>query len=144
MTRSRPTILKRFNTKRPSWVNPEKFLDPRLQNLFEMSYFSDSRNSDGAVATGWGAVDDNKQLNTIASRLPESEAPADQDSPEDNEAWNNAHGSNESGSDEDSNAPTQTRMADESSEEEAVSYKVSSRSDSSETTEQTANGHRRT
>lgn len=106
-------------------------MDPRLQNLFEMSYFSDSRSSDGAVATGWGSVDDNKQLNTIASRLPESEAPADQDSP-DNEAWNNANGSNnESGSDEDSsNAPTQTRMADESSEEEAVSYKVSSRSDS--------------
>lgn len=110
-------------------MDAEKFLDPRLQNLFEMSYFSDSRNSDGAVATGWGTVDD-KQLNTIASRLPESETPADQDSP-DNEAWNNANGSNESGSDEDSSAPTQTRMADESSEEEAVSYKVSFGSGSS-------------
>lgn len=120
-----PTILKHFNTKRPAWVDPEKFLDPRMQNLFEMSYFSDQRNSDGAIATGWGSVEDHRQFPTIASRLPESDTAADHDSPS-NESWNNANGSdNESGSDDaPNNMPSQTRMADESSEEDPVSYKV--------------------
>ncbi|MBE3049431.1 hypothetical protein IMZ48_44420 [Candidatus Bathyarchaeota archaeon] len=101
-------------------------MDPRLQNMFEMGYFRDTtKNADGVVATGWGVVDDNKQYPTIASRLPESDAPADQDSPS-NESWNNANGSdNESGSDgTPSNVLPQTRMADESSEEETVSHKV--------------------
>ena len=96
-----------------------------MQNLFEMGYFSDTRNSDGAIATGWGSVEDHKQFPKIASRLPESDAPADQDSPS-NESWNNANASdNESGSDETpSNVPSQTRMADESSDEEVMSFQV--------------------
>lgn len=124
-----PTILKRFNTKRPAWVKPDEFLDPRMQNLFELSYFSDQRNSDGPIATGWGSVEDHRQYPTIASRLPESEMPVDHDSPS-NESCNNANGSdNESGSDETpNNLASQTRMADESSEEDPVSYKVCSNS----------------
>lgn len=96
-----------------------------MQNLFEMGYFSDTRNSDGAIATGWGSVEDHKQFPTISSRLPESDSPADQNSPS-NDSWNNANGSdNESGSDgTPSNVPSQTRMADESSEDEVVPYKV--------------------
>lgn len=98
-----------------------------MQNLFEMSYFSDTRNSDGAVATGWGSVEDHRQFPTIASRLPESDTPADQDSPG-NEGWNNVNGSdNDSGSDgTPSNGPSQTRMAEESSDEEPVSFQVRS------------------
>ncbi|PKS12947.1 hypothetical protein jhhlp_000288, partial [Lomentospora prolificans] len=119
------TILKRFNSQRPRWVEPEQFLDPRLQNLFEMSYFSDGRNSDGVMATGWNAVEDNKTYPKLSTRLPEPDTPVDDDTQSTGE-WTNGNASdNESGSEESSvNAPTQTRMAEESSEDEVtVSFK---------------------
>lgn len=100
-------------------------MDPQMQNLFEMSYFSDAKNSDGAIATGWSVIDETRQFPSLSSRLPESGAPVDQDSPG-TESWANGNGSdNGSGSDEASgNVASQTRMAEESSEEEVVSYKV--------------------
>ncbi|SPO02727.1 uncharacterized protein DNG_05402 [Cephalotrichum gorgonifer] len=122
--RTAPAILKQFNTRRPDWVDPDTFLDPRLQNLFEMSYFTDGRNSDGVMATGWSTVDETRQFPSLSSRLPEPDMSVDQDNPS-TESWPNGNGSdNESGSDKaSSNVPSQTRMMEESSGEEVVSYK---------------------
>ena len=120
------SILKKFSTQRPRWVDPEEFLDPRLQNLFEMGYFTDLRSGDGAMATGWSGVEDNKIYPKLSSRLPEPETPIDDDAQSTGE-WTNGNASdNESVSEEGStDVPTQTRMADESSEDEvAVSFKV--------------------
>jgi hypothetical protein len=97
-----------------------------MQNLFEMSYFRDARNSDGAVATGWSTIEDHKQFNTLSSRLPESDSPADQDGAG-ADGWDHGNSPDDgSGSDETpETAQSVTRMNEESSDEEPVSYKVS-------------------
>ena len=78
------------------------------------------------MATGWNAVEDNKTYPKLSTRLPEPDTPVDDDTQSTGE-WTNGNASdNESGSEESSvNAPTQTRMAEESSEDEVtVSFKV--------------------
>lgn len=120
------TILKRFNQRRPKWVNTDQFLQSVVQNLFEMSYFSDGRNSDGIMATGWNVVDDNKEFPRLSTRMPEPETPVD-DETQSTADWPNGNASdNESGSEESSpGVPAQTRMAEESSEDDVtVSYRV--------------------
>ncbi|KAL2164269.1 hypothetical protein VTH06DRAFT_3485 [Thermothelomyces fergusii] len=105
-------VLKRFNKRRPKWVNPVEFLDPELQNLFDMSYFSESG---ATVPTGWGSTTDDGVLPRLSSRLPrvaasdvEMQSPATLD------------GSDESGSEESGRVPAAviTRMAEESSDED--------------------------
>lgn len=116
-----PQILKRFNSKRPDFTNPDSFLNPQLQNLFELSYFTD--NSTGSVPTGWSTVDNNRSLPKLSDRIPEpSDDEKDTTSP-------NSDSSTMSGGDDDSNDDNksdvaQTRMADESSEEETRPVKV--------------------
>ncbi|CAG9937843.1 unnamed protein product, partial [Clonostachys rosea f. rosea IK726] len=109
-------ILKQFSNKRPSYVtNLQSFLDPELQNLFELSYFVDG--SDGAVPTGWGHVDSNRTLPKIADRIPQDSEGADQPSPG---SWaSTPSGNEESSNDEAPKAESsQTRMMDEQTDEE--------------------------
>lgn len=113
---TQPKLLKRFNTQRPRFVSPDGFLDPELQNLFDLSYFTE--NKDGNVPTGWQTVDQNKSLPKLTDRIPEPSVEEDEEvSPE---SWNStASNEDESTNDESSKAEsTQTRMMDESSEED--------------------------
>ncbi|POR34853.1 Ubiquitin carboxyl-terminal hydrolase 12 [Tolypocladium paradoxum] len=108
-------ILKRFNTRRPKFVDPDSFLDPELQNLFELSYFMND--TDGPVPTGWSSVDNTRTLPKLSDRIPYAKDD-DQGSPE---SLDSTGSGNEESSNEDETPPgaSQTRMMDESSDEDA-------------------------
>ncbi|KPM40634.1 hypothetical protein AK830_g5925 [Neonectria ditissima] len=114
-----PHVLKNFNTKRPKFINPDRFLDPDLQNMFELSYFTD--NSDGAVPTGWSNVDHHRTLPKVLDRVPEpSSEREDEHSPESSTSTTSGN-DEDSTNDEGSKADmSQTRMLDESSEEDVL------------------------
>jgi len=107
-----PLQLKRFNTRRPKFVDPKQFLDPQLQNLFELCYFTESEYN---IPCGWQSVNDRTHPK-LSSRLPRpAESDVEMDSP--TAAWD---GSEDSASDEvpDSqpSITAATRMIDESSD----------------------------
>jgi ubiquitin carboxyl-terminal hydrolase 4/11 len=111
--RLRPgTVLKRFNTKRPRWTSTDEFLPPQLQNLFELCFFQE----EGWIPTGWHAVDGSRNFEKLSSRVPEEPSPVDHDTPG---TWTNGATDEESGEEAATQASNQTRMADESSEEDA-------------------------
>ena len=123
---SQSKILRRFDTRRPAFLDSEELLDPELQNLFELGYFPGGGE---LVPTGWQSVDNNKALPRLSDRIPEAhtveeeqeeEEGADRASPE---SWNSTTTDNDASSNEDDNASRpdagQTRMVDESSEEDA-------------------------
>ena len=116
---SRNATVKHCSTSRPSWADPAQFLDPALQNLFELCHFSDRTNSTG-IPNGWG-FDENKTYPRISDRIRDILTPADQDS-QSPDGWTNGNASdNDSGSDEivsGVQAPM-TRMTEESSEDES-------------------------
>ncbi|KAL8419539.1 hypothetical protein RB594_002665 [Gaeumannomyces avenae] len=108
--------LKVFNTTRPKWIDTSEYLDPQLQNLFNLSYFSES---ESGVPTGWQSISDNI-LPSLASRLPQVDL--DMRSP-------GATGPEHDSSSEESSQqaivdPVETaeltRMAEESSDEEDI------------------------
>lgn len=113
---TQPKILKHFNTEAPKFVNPANFLNPELQNLFELCYFKND--SDGPVPTGWSSVDNTRTLPKLADRIPESSAKED-DAPSP-ESSNSAGSGNDESGEEDEVTPdsSQTRMMEESSEED--------------------------
>jgi ubiquitin carboxyl-terminal hydrolase 4/11/15 len=114
---NQPQLLRHFNSQRPKFIQPGEFLDPELQGLFELSYFANR--TDGTVPTGWTNVDNHKTLPKLADRIPEDRREEeDQPSPE---SWNSTASGNEESSNEEENPQqesSQTRMADESSEED--------------------------
>ena len=108
-------ILKRFNTRRSKFVDSNSFLDPELQNLFELSYFMND--TDGPVPTGWSSVDNTRTLPKLSDRIPDARDD-DQGSPESLDSTGS--GNEESSNEDNASAGTsQTRMMDESSEEDA-------------------------
>ncbi|TDZ37179.1 putative ubiquitin carboxyl-terminal hydrolase 12 [Colletotrichum spinosum] len=111
--------LKEFSTIRPKWVKPEVHLPARLQNLFELSYFSEK--CDNGIPTGWNSVDDNKSFRTLASRAPENATEQDSNS---QDSTNSADSEHESVGEEPLSASVeeQTRMADESDGEQPVRH----------------------
>jgi ubiquitin carboxyl-terminal hydrolase 4/11/15 len=104
-------VLRRFKQRRPKWVNPLEFLDPELQNLFDLSYFHEAGTT---VPTGWNSTTEDGALPRLSSRQPKVAASdTDMRMPEP------ADGSEESGSEESVAAPALTRMNHESSDEES-------------------------
>ncbi|TWU76782.1 CSN-associated deubiquitinating enzyme Ubp12 [Metarhizium rileyi] len=126
-TKSSSLILKHFNSQAPKFTHPANFLIPELQNLFELCYFKND--TDGPVPTGWSSVDNSRALPRLADRIPESSV-KDHDAPSPESSNSTGSGNEESG-DEDETTPesAQTRMMEESSEEDAQpAYKVNGRS----------------
>ena len=104
-----PKLLRRFNDRRPKWIDPKEFLSPHFQNLFGLSYFSEAGS---AIPTGWtGGKDDSKLYPRLSSRLP----PADENS----SSPNGGSSEEESGRDE-IPPPDLLSVADESDEEEDI------------------------
>jgi ubiquitin carboxyl-terminal hydrolase 4/11/15 len=64
-------LLKRFNKRRPLFADRTRFLDPSLQNLFTLHYFSDN-NSSAAIPTGWTSLNSQPDRPLLSSRLPAS------------------------------------------------------------------------
>lgn len=120
------TVLKKFNTKRPEWVDPAVFLDGQLQSLFDMSFFGER----GVIPTGWSTVGSTPEklfprLDTRKPRPP-TPTPSDDDMPS---ASGSGTASEESSAEEtpdvaNSVDESQTRMVDESSEEELPEVQV--------------------
>ncbi|KAF9772571.1 hypothetical protein IL306_009710, partial [Fusarium sp. DS 682] len=112
-----PQILKRFNKTRPKFIDPDSFLDPELQNLFELCYFTDKAYSD-SVPTGWSNVDHHQLLPKLSARIIQPSLEDDDTASRDDES---STPSNEDASSNDESTKaetTQTRMIEESSEEE--------------------------
>lgn len=112
-------ILRKFNSPRPDWIKPDVYLDGQLQNLFDMSYFSE----DTLVPTGWNAVGSSSErlFPRLDARKPRPSSPSqsDEDMPSPS---GSGTASEESGTEESGDVPetgAQTRMADEPSEEES-------------------------
>lgn len=121
-----PTVLKKFNTTRPEWLDPAVFLDGQLQSLFDISYFSDG----SLIPTGWTAVghDNQKLFPRLDARKPRppTPTPSDEDMPSPS---GSGTASEESSAEEtpgvaNSNEESQTRMVDESSDEEFPDLQV--------------------
>ncbi|KAK4190445.1 UCH-domain-containing protein [Podospora australis] len=107
-THSTQVPLRTFPHRRPKWLNPAEFLEPELQNLFELSYFKDAGSM---IPTGWQSVSDGTTYPRLSSRQKAVVSDVEMRSPG---AWR--EGSEESSNEE---ASPVTRMADESSEEDS-------------------------
>ncbi|KAH7037886.1 uncharacterized protein B0I36DRAFT_72433 [Microdochium trichocladiopsis] len=115
------TITKHvFNHARPSWIDPKKFLPAELQNLFEMSYFSENS---ARIPTGQQSIEDSKEYPRLSSRVVVA-SPSSSDDATDNTANDNSvtdAASNEDVSSDETLANTEgpsTRMTEESDEDE--------------------------
>ncbi|KAJ3477244.1 hypothetical protein NLG97_g8890 [Lecanicillium saksenae] len=126
-----PALLKRFNKTKPKFADPAARLSPSLQNLFELRYFASP--GDGAIPTGWQSTDNNRTLPSLSDRIPEtSDKEEESGTPEssnadgsehDNDNDNEDENENDEEKDESSNEESkedsaQTRMVEESSEED--------------------------
>ncbi|KAI0380898.1 hypothetical protein F5Y04DRAFT_289141 [Hypomontagnella monticulosa] len=119
-TRSNHTVGHQFNRKRPSWVDTGKFLPPDLQNLFDMTIYSESA---AWLPTGVNNINDDMKYPSLSTRIPvESQSSEDQF----DNATNGTASNEESSSDEASRRSMEqacTRMNDESDEEDATLIK---------------------
>jgi hypothetical protein len=101
-------------------MDPREFLDGELQGLFEMNYWAEP---DVLMPTGWQSIQDNTALPRLSTRQPKLSPPP----PSDTEMRSPTQWpvSDESGSEENSSAQVssetssaQTRMTEESSEDD--------------------------
>ncbi|KAK5654111.1 hypothetical protein OQA88_7542 [Cercophora sp. LCS_1] len=114
-----PNLLKQFNKKRPKWVDPREFLDAQFQNLFELGYFSEPGS---VLPTGWQSVQEDNPLPRLNSRQPKPVASdVEMRSPG---PWDNSEESGSESSPGGQQTSIQTRMVDESSEEDSDPPKV--------------------
>ncbi|KAH7413007.1 hypothetical protein BKA64DRAFT_567146 [Cadophora sp. MPI-SDFR-AT-0126] len=101
-----PYPLETFNKRRPAFMTPGSHLDPSLQNLFRLSYFSNGKEM---IPIGWSTVDEDKTYPSLSSRIQSQ----DTESNDGSDAAGSPTGSESSNG---INGPT--RMNDESSEED--------------------------
>lgn len=114
------TILKKFNTKRPEWVDPAVFLEGRLQSLFDISFFAER----SMIPTGWNTVGQSHEK--LYPRLdcrkprPPTPTPSDEDMPSPSGSGTASDDSSSEETPDVANSvdESQTRMVDESSDEE--------------------------
>lgn len=111
---------RKFRSHRPKWVDPNVYLDPGFQNLFELSYFTSAKE---LVPVGWGSVDEDKDYPKLSSRDPQVlHSMQEDDQPQDDYAMPNGRTQSEASSDvEEDDAPQlvgPTRMNEESSDED--------------------------
>lgn len=108
------TIPPSFNTRRPDFLQRGSFLSPGLQNAFNIGYFAGSKEM---VPTGWHTVDEDKTYPYLSSRNPQLAQSHDTSSMSGYEASNGRAGSE--GSEDNFHAgAANTRMNDESSDED--------------------------
>jgi ubiquitin carboxyl-terminal hydrolase 4/11 len=101
-------------------VDPNVYLPPGFQNLFELSYFTSAKE---LVPVGWGSVDEDKDYPKLSSRdLQALHSMQEDDQPQDDYEMPNGRTQSEASSDvEEDDAPQligPTRMNEESSDED--------------------------
>ncbi|KAL7627005.1 hypothetical protein AAE478_003781 [Parahypoxylon ruwenzoriense] len=116
-SRSNHPVRHRFCHKRPAWIDPRELLLPELQNMFDLTYYSEP----GAwLATGMNGINDDKDYPRLSVRAP-PESPSSEDLPDN--ATNGTASNEDSSSDE---APRRSieqpvTITIEESDEESVS-----------------------
>ncbi|CAN8096704.1 unnamed protein product [Discula destructiva] len=116
-----PHLLKKFNTKRPDWVDPTVFLDGRFQSLFDLSFFSENT----PLACSWAGYSTSatdKFFPRLATRKPQPPSPSDDEMPSPS---GSGTASDESSTDEAPEAApfvggSVTRMEEESSDDDSL------------------------
>lgn len=104
-------------------MNPKNFLPPKLQNLFELSYWSEGNTW---LPSGQQNLGEDKELPKLSSRIP----PETVSSEDQFDNTTNGTASNEESSSDDAASRLsidmpQTRMAEESEDEDNFAVKVS-------------------
>ncbi|KAK8048654.1 ubiquitin specific peptidase 11 [Apiospora phragmitis] len=109
----------RFNTTPPPWVDVEKYLQPELQNMFDLGYWTENGQ---LLANGMHGVTEDKDYPKLSSRVVD---PTLEDTPDN---ATNGTASNEDSSSDELSRPNlsnqQTRMGDESEGEGPAVVKV--------------------
>lgn len=115
---SKPSITKHvFNHTRPEWIDPKKFLPVELQNLFEMSYFSENS---ARVPTGQQSIEDSREYPRLSSRVVVASPTSSEDTAGNDNSTHDA-ASNEDVSSDETLANTEgpaTRMTEESDDDD--------------------------
>ncbi|KUI56295.1 putative ubiquitin carboxyl-terminal hydrolase 12 [Cytospora mali] len=110
------TLLKKFNSRRPDFINPAVYLDGRLQNLFDLSFFKE----DALIPTGWQAISSADRLfPRLDTRKPRPPTPSDDDMPSPSGSGTATEESSAEEVDDTPDTGAQTRMVDEVSEEDS-------------------------
>lgn len=112
--------LGNFSKRRPKFMAPNSYLNPALQNMFEVGYFGNSKEM---IPSGWNSVDEEKNYPSIASRNPHTQPQDDDDSTNGYEGMG-GRTSSDSGDDSsnfNSGSAGLTRMNEESEEDEDLS-----------------------
>lgn len=116
-----PFPIRKFRTRVPKFLDLSTHLEPELQNMFDMCYFSENND---IVPTGWGTTPEDKELPKLLDR--DVRLQAEMRRAEDHNRYRlNTGGRSLSGdssstaSDDDAPDIGVTCMADESSEEDA-------------------------
>lgn len=116
--RSPSTALKAFNTKRPNFLDPNSFLLPELQNLFDMYYFSEGNGQDkNLIPTGWQSTGPDSNLRLLSSRAPIPDAEDESQSPVSSSSGSGTMSDGEESIVDTAEAEVQTRMIDESDDD---------------------------
>jgi hypothetical protein len=110
---------RKFQSQRPRWVDPTEHLPPEFQNLFQLSYFTGTKE---LVPVGWGTVDEDKEYPKISSRSRHLNGSTEENNQYAYSMANGKSHSEASSDDDDSVSPapqiTRTRMTEESSDED--------------------------
>lgn len=109
---------RKFQSRRPKWIDPEQFLPSEYNNLFELSYFTSKKE---VVPTGWGAVDEEKLYPRLSTRIPVVQEAVEVGDEQNGFASNNLRGSDGESSEDDIGDIPQlapTRMNEESSDDD--------------------------
>ncbi|KAH8805658.1 ubiquitin carboxyl-terminal hydrolase-like protein [Xylogone sp. PMI_703] len=108
----------KLNKRRPKFMAPGSYLEPEMQNMFELCYFSGQREM---IPTGWTAVDETKTFPRLSSRNPVPPPPtAAEEELENDYDMTNGRATSETSDEDEKPAENlaNTRMTEESSEEE--------------------------
>lgn len=113
-----PSKKHRFRTRRPRWIDPQEYLDPKLQGLFELCY---ATSQDEMVPGGWNSCTKDVHFPSLASRLPRTPRVTADDRPDTYGQPGSRKGSlgasDDSTEEENTPAPiSRTRMTEESDE----------------------------
>lgn len=113
---SSSALLRKFNSRRPDFINPEVYLEGELQNLFDLSFFKE----DALVPTGWHAISSSDRLfPRLDTRRPRPPTPSDDDMPSPSGSGTATEESSAEEVDDVPDTGAQTRMVDEVSEEDS-------------------------
>ncbi len=112
---------RKFQPRRPKWIDPEHFLPAEFNNIFDLSYFGNNKE---VIPTGWNVVDEERRFPLLSTRLPVAHEAVEADDGESNVFGSSSvqRSDGESSESDIGDIPqlAPTRMNEESSEEDEL------------------------